>query len=82
MSIYFEYKLQKLLKSNWKNKKCKYKYNIYREKDCNNIIIWKIDGSKKLLIMINKNFNKILIMILNIYIIYIKYLNYTNNANK
>lgn len=82
MGIYFEYKLQKLLKSNWKNKKCKHKYNIYRQKDCNNIIVWKIDSSKKLLIMINKNFNKILIMILNIYIINIKYLNYTNNANK
>lgn len=70
--IYFEDKLEILLEPDWQNKKHKYRCITLAKNDCTT---WQISSWEKLFIKINKYLNRILKMILDIYIIYIKYLN-------
>ena len=45
------------------------------KEDCNNTAAWQIDSQKKLLTEMDKDPNKVLIMILDMCNIYTKYLN-------
>lgn len=71
-----------LPKLHWQNKKYKYRYTRFAKKDYKNITAWQIDIWNGLFIKINRNSNRVLIIILNIHIIYIKYLNQVNHTNK
>lgn len=55
---------------------------MFVEKNCNNTKIKQIDSKKTLLTKIDKNFNGVLMIILDMLNIYIKYLNQANHANK
>lgn len=74
--------LKKLPKLDQQNKKYNCRYAKLIEKDCNNIAAQQIDKQEKLLIKMDKNFNDVLTIILDMYNIYIKYLNNINNVNK
>ena len=52
------------------------------KKNSNNTAAWQIDSREKLLTEIDKDSDKVLTMILDIYNIYTKYLNQVNHTNK
>lgn len=39
-NVYFEDELEKSIKSEWQNEKCKYRYFMFTEKDHKNIAAW------------------------------------------
>ena len=71
-----------MLIPNGQNKERKYRCAIFIKENCNNTAAWQIDNGKKLLTEIDKDLNKVLIMILNKCNIYSKYLNQANYTNK
>ncbi len=66
----------------WQNKERKHKRATIAGKDRDNTIAWQIDSQEKLLIEIDKDPDRVLIMILDMRNIYTQYLNHTNHVNK
>lgn len=74
-SAYFNDKPEKLTEPDWQTQNCKHRCTILPNEDRINIALSQINSQKKLLRKMNKDFNRVLIMIFDMGTIYSKYLN-------
>ncbi len=71
-----------MLVPDWRNKKHKHRRIKLAKEDCDNTAAWQIDSRERLLIEMDKDYEGVLTMILDMHNIYTKYLNQANHADK
>ncbi len=81
-SIHFDEESENLLVLDWQNKECKHRRVTLAEENGNNITTWQINSQEKLLTELDKDSDRVLMMILDMYNIYTKYLNQANHADE
>ncbi len=81
-SVHFDDEPENLPVPDWQNEERKHRRATFAEEDRNNTTAWQINSREKLLTEMDKDPNRVLMMILDMCNIYTEYLNQANHADE